>query len=59
METMKRGIDYTTESKTTEPKMTDMTESKTTEPKMAHATESKTTEPQATDTTPPPLSVFH
>jgi hypothetical protein len=36
METMKRGIDYTTESKTTEPTM-DTTESKT--------TESKTTEP--------------
>jgi hypothetical protein len=32
METVKRGIDYMTESKTTEPTMADTTESKTTEP---------------------------
>jgi hypothetical protein len=40
METMKRGIDYTTESQTTEPKTTHTTESQTTD-----TTESQTTEP--------------
>ena len=55
METMKRGIDYTTEPQATEP----ATMAHTTEPQATDTTEPQdTTEPKDT-TEPPPPQAFH